>query len=186
MRHTVLLVDDDAGVRAGLRRALRGEPYDILEAGSAEEALAILGGRAVDVVVSDDEMPGMRGTVFLKKVRERFPDTVRFMLTGKATLENALQAINEGGISRFFLKPCNSWDLSVSIRQGLQQRDLMVAARRLLQCSRRQESHIKRLEQAFPQITRVERDEDGAIVLEEAPGDFEQLAREIFRHLEGE
>jgi hypothetical protein len=42
------------------------------------------------------------------------------------------------------------------------------------------------LERAFPQITRVERDEDGAIMLEEVPGDFEQLTREIFRHLEGE
>ena len=186
MRHTVLLVDDDPRVRAGLRRALRGEPYDILEAGTAEEALEILGGASVDVVVSDEEMPGMRGTVFLKKVRERFPDTVRFMLTGKATLENALRAINDGGISRFFLKPCNSWDLAVSIRQGLQQRDLMVAARRLLQRSRRQEDHIRKLERAFPQITRVERDEDGAIMLEEVPGDFEQLTREIFRHLEGE
>lgn len=184
MRHTVLLVDDDARVRAGLRRALRSEPYDILEAGSAGEAFEILGGRAVDVVVSDEEMPGMRGSVFLKKVRERFPDTVRFMLTGKATLENALRAINEGGISRFFLKPCNSWDLAVSIRQGLQQRDLLVAARKLLQRSRRRESHIRRLEQAFPQITRVERDEDGAILLEDVSGDFDQLTREIFRHLE--
>lgn len=184
MKHTVLLVDDDPGVRAGLCRALHGEPYDILEAGSAEEALAILRARAVDVVVSDEEMPGMRGTVFLKKVRESFPDTVRFMLTGKATLDNALRAINEGGISRFFLKPCDSWDLALSIRQGLQQRDLMVAARRLLQRSRRQEDQIRRLEQAFPHLTRVERDEDGAILLEETPGDFEQLTREIIRHLE--
>ena len=123
MEHKVLLVDDDANLLAGLRRTLRNEPYEILSATTAEEALRILGREEVSVVISDQEMPGMSGTVFLAAVRQRFPDTVRFILTGKATLDTAIQAINDGAISRFFNKPCNPVDLAVTIRQALQQKD---------------------------------------------------------------
>lgn len=184
MKQTVLLVDDDPSVRAGLCRTLRKEPYDIVEAGSASEGLEILASRSIDVVVSDEEMPGMRGTRFLKRVRELYPDTVRFMLTGKATLENAVEAINRGGISRFFIKPCNDVDLAVSIRQGLQQRELMIGARRLLNKTKRQDSLIKQLEKEHPDITKIARDDDGAIVVDDVGDNFDELISEIFNQLD--
>jgi len=184
MKHTVLLVDDDPRVTSGLSRALRNEPYQILGAASGEEALQILGARPIDVIVSDEEMPGMRGNVLLRKVSESFPETVRFMLTGKATLENAVEAINNGGISRFFVKPCNTVDLAASIRQALQQRELMVATRKLLRKTQTQSIQLRRLEEQFPDITRVERDEDGAITIEESPGEYQDLMRKILASLE--
>ena len=183
MTPTVMLVDDDAYLLDGLRRALRKEPYHLVMAGSAEEALDILLVRPVDVVVSDEEMPGMSGTQFLHQVRQRYPDTVRFILTGRATLDNAINAINNSGIARFFIKPCHSADLAISIRQGLQQRELMLAARSLLRKIKRQSLLIGRLEKEYPHITQVERDDDGVILLEEWDGDFDQLMREICEHL---
>ncbi len=184
MKATVLLVDDDPLLLDGVCRALRKERYEILKAGSAEEALEILHTRRVEAVVSDEEMPGMSGTVFLHRVRDRYPDTVRFIMTGKATLNTAVDAINNGGIFRFFLKPCNCEDLAISIRQGLQHRELMLAARKLLDKARRQTALIERLEKEHPHITHVERDDDGAIPVAEYDCNPEELMREICAHLD--
>lgn len=139
LAHTVLLLDDEPNVLSGLRRALRKEPYDLICASSAHEALALLHSRPVDVVISDQDMPGMTGTAFLAKVRDKFPDTTRFMLTGKATLEVALQAINDDAVSRFLVKPCDPQLLARSIRQALRQKELEYA----LECARRQEIELK-------------------------------------------
>ncbi len=183
MGHKVLFVDDDKTLLSGLRRVLRKEPYEIVAAASAEEALGILGKEEVDVVISDQDMPGMAGTVFLAAVRQRFPDTVRFMLTGQGTLDTAIKAINDGAISRFFTKPCNVVDLAVTIRQALQQRDLMCAAKRLLNKVKQQDSFISQLEKDQPGITQVNRDDDGLVLLGDTPDDPGELLHEISKQL---
>ncbi len=183
MEHKILLVDDETNFLEGLRRALRKEPYEIVAATSAEEALGILGKEEIDVVISDQEMPGMSGTVFLAAVRQRFPDTVRFMLTGKGTLDTAIKAINDGAISRFFTKPCNNVDLAVTIRQALQQKELMCAAMRLLNKVKQQDSFIAQLEKEQPGITQLNRDDDGPILLGDTPDDPGELLHEIRKQL---
>jgi len=80
--HTVLLVDDEPNVLDGLTRVLRKEPYEILTANSAEEAATLLEDRSVDLIVSDEEMPGLSGTEFLGRAAQQYPDTVRLVLTG--------------------------------------------------------------------------------------------------------
>ena len=140
MKHSILLVDDEPNVLEGLQRALCVEPYRVLTANSGSQALKLLESATVDVVVADQDMPGMKGTDLLRQIRKRYPDTVRFMLTGNATLETAMSAINDGAISRFFTKPCNHADLAVSIQQGLQNKDLMTEAKRLMKEVRRLES----------------------------------------------
>jgi len=184
MTAQVLFVDDDRNLLDGISRALWHEPYEIHKAASAAEALALLSARPVDVVVADEQMPGMSGSAFLRCVRERYPDTVRFILTGKATIDLAIDAINNGGITRLFLKPCDCRELSAAIRQGLQHRELMLAARRLLEESKKQGALLERLEREHPHITYVDRDEDGAIELADWSGDPETLMREICAHLD--
>ncbi len=183
MKHKVLLVDDDKNLLKGLRRTLRKEPYEIVTATSAEEALGVLGKKEIDVVISDQDMPGMTGTVFLAAVRQRFPDTVRFMLTGKGTLDTAVQAINDGAISRFFTKPCNNVDLAVTIRQALQQKELMCAAMRLLNKVKQRDSFIAQLEKEQPGITQLNRDDGGLILLGDTPDDPGELLQEIRKQL---
>lgn len=179
MTPRVLLVDDEANVLAGLRRALRREPYEIVCAASAVEALNILRGAPVDVVISDQEMPGMCGTEFLARVRELYPDTERIILTGKATLDVAVRAINDGAISRFITKPCRLEELAVTIRQAIERRRLLREAQRLLQIVRRQSDLIEAIERETPGITRVRRAPDGAVLIEEPRGDFDRLMEEI-------
>ncbi len=182
-RH-VLIVDDEPHLLAGLERALRKESFQILSATCAEEALKILRTHSIDVVISDQNMPGMNGTVFLTMVRQSYPDTVRFMLTGKATLDVAIEAINHGAITRFFTKPCNPLELAVSIRQALQQKDLLAMARKLLNKVKHQSSFIEELEKRHPGITKVKRDASGSIVMETMTDDFEGLLREIHEVVE--
>jgi DNA-binding NtrC family response regulator len=184
MQHTILLVDDEPILTEGLKRVLFKEPYVIISATSAEEALQILKTQAVDVVVSDQGMPGMTGTEFLSIVHSKYPDTIRFMLTGQATLEVAIQAINEGSISRFFTKPCNNFDLAVTIRQALQYKDLITESKRLLQVTRLQSAIIGSLEQEHPGITRVNKDAEGAFTLELDAYDHDTLIQEICKHVD--
>jgi DNA-binding response OmpR family regulator len=78
----VLCVDDDGAVLSSLRRTLRAEPYDVLTAPNAAQALASLRKRAIDVVITDEHMPEVRGSEFLAEVRERWPLVGRVILTG--------------------------------------------------------------------------------------------------------
>jgi DNA-binding NtrC family response regulator len=123
MKHTVLLVDDEPKVLGALGRVLRDEPYEILTAGNAEEAAQVLRAMPVDLIVCDEEMPGMQGTEFLALVARDYPDVVRIVLTGRPTLPAALRAMNEGRVYQFFTKPCNEIDLAVAIRRALEERD---------------------------------------------------------------
>jgi len=118
----VLLVDDEPLITTTLKRVLRKEPYDICTANSGAEALQILARKPVDVIVSDERMPGMSGSEFLAVARQQYPDTARIILTGQANLEAAIRAINEGAICRFLTKPCKEDDLTLAIGEALRQK----------------------------------------------------------------
>jgi two-component system probable response regulator PhcQ len=179
MPHRVLLVDDDENLLEAMKRMLRSQPYEILTADCAAKALNLLRTETIDAVISDQSMPGMSGVEFLSRVAKEHPATVRFMLTGQATLEVAVKAINEGAITRFFTKPWNSADLIATLRQSLEQKDLMDQARRLLDASKKQSAVIERLEKEVPGITQVKKDSQGRLVLDQAPCSYADLLREI-------
>jgi DNA-binding NtrC family response regulator len=179
MKNRILFVDDDVNLLAGLRRAMWKEPYEIINACGGEDGLNLLRKTPVDVVVSDHQMPGMDGIEFLKRVRQGYPDTIRFMLTGNATLDLAIQAINEGEILRFFTKPCNNVDLAITIRQALQQKKLVAATKALVEQNKGQRALIQRVEQEHPGIADVERDEDGAILIRDLPEDVAKFLDEL-------
>lgn len=165
---TILLVDDEPNVTDALKRALRREPYEILTAISGPAAQDLLERHHVDVVISDEQMPGMSGSVFLSAVREQFPHTIRMILSGQANLEAAVRAINEGEVYRFFLKPCNPTDLAFTIQQALAHKRLEEQSRRLLREYQKQASTLARLEHHSPGILHLHTDEQGAVVVDES------------------
>jgi len=165
--HVVLFVDDEQALLDGLRNALRKESYEILTAGSASEGLRVLHERRVDVVVSDERMPGVSGSDFLAFVRQQYPDTIRIMLTGQASLEAAIQAINEGQVYRFLTKPCSPLQLAQTLRDALMFLDLTRESARLLAAVKHQRKVLQELERQHPGITALEREADGSIVLED-------------------
>jgi two-component system, probable response regulator PhcQ len=178
---TILLVDDEPHVTEALKRALRREPYLFLTASSAAEAQQLLEKQHVDVVISDEQMPGTSGSQFLSSVRKQFPHTIRMILSGQATLEAAVRAINEGEVYRFFLKPCNATDLIFTVQQALAHKRLEEQSRRLLREYQRQAATLARVEHSSPGLLRLDTDEQGAVVVDEsdAHGDVADLLAEI-------
>ena len=168
MKHTVLFVDDEPEVTEGLKRNLHKEPYRILCSNNTDEALQILETENVDLVVSDEEMPGMKGTEFLALVRKKYPETIRMMLTGHASLDSAIKAINEGRVYRLLTKPCNDMDLAVTIREALRQKELIKESYQLLQKSKRQSSIIEQMKRNRPELLEIDRDEQGAILMDDS------------------
>jgi DNA-binding NtrC family response regulator len=179
MAFKVLLVDDETSLLQGLSRALRKEPFEVVTTASAAEAIELLARVPIDVVVSDQDMPGMSGTDFLAEVHARHPATVRFMLTGKPTLDVAVAAINKGAISRFFTKPCDAVDLAYTIRQALAHKTLMQKSGELLRAARNQSNVLESLERRHPGITKVEKDTQGSVVLDLDASGCDQLVRAI-------
>lgn len=116
---TVLLVDDERQVTRGLAALLHPTGLTVIEAHSAEEAMALLRRKTVDVVVSDERMPGMRGSEFLALVSRTFPETGRVLLTGQATVETAVSAINDGRVCKFLQKPCPPAVFRAAIEEAL-------------------------------------------------------------------
>jgi len=118
-RPGVLFVDDEVNILKSLARLFRAEPVRVFTASSAPEALALLASEPVQVVVSDQRMPGTTGVRLLAQVRERRPDVVRILLTGHTEIGVAIEAINHGEIFRLLTKPWNDDELRAIVRQAL-------------------------------------------------------------------
>jgi len=115
----VLIVDDEASVLASLRRVFRGDEYEILTAQTAEDALGIVKADPPDLVISDQNQPGMTGVELLEHIMQVSPRTVRILLTGAADVDAAKEAINRSQVYRFLTKPWNNEDLRATVRQAL-------------------------------------------------------------------
>jgi two-component system, probable response regulator PhcQ len=170
---TVLLVDDEPHVLDALKRALRREPFQCLSATSGAAAQELLAHHPVDVIISDEQMPGMSGSVLLSLVRKQFPQAIRIILSGQATLEAAVRAINEGEVYRFFLKPCDPANLASTIHQALAHKRLEEKSRRLLREFQKQASLLARLEHKSPGLLRLDVDDHGAVMVNESDGEGE-------------
>jgi DNA-binding NtrC family response regulator len=143
MGQSILLVDDEENIRSSLRRLFRADNYRIATAASGEEGLAILADQAFSLVIADNGMPGMNGVEFLRQVRERWPDTIRVMLTGYADLEAAMAAINRGEVYRFVTKPWEPAELRALVQQGLEQYHLVHENRRMQALIQEQNAALK-------------------------------------------
>jgi EAL domain-containing protein (putative c-di-GMP-specific phosphodiesterase class I)/ActR/RegA family two-component response regulator len=119
-QQTLLLLDDEPSILAALTRVFRLDGYRVLRANTAEEAFNLLALHQVQVVMSDQRMPGMNGTEFLSRVKKLYPGTIRIILSGYTELETVLNAINRGEIYRFYTKPWDDQTLRDSIREAFQ------------------------------------------------------------------
>ena len=163
----ILIVDDESTVLEVLQDAFSKEPYEVISAESAAEALDIMAMKQIDLVISDDQMPGLTGTEFLAQVRKKYPNTTRIILTGHANLETAINSINKAEIHRFFTKPCNMLDLIVTVRLALQNKELKEEVQRLSEITTHQSLVIEEMEHLYPGITRVRRNAEGDVIIQE-------------------
>jgi two-component system, response regulator FlrC len=93
---TILIVEDDAGLREALYDTLLLGDYDVVDADCAESALMVLSGRKIDLVVSDIQMGEMSGLALLKSIKAKYPQMPVLLMTAFATINDAVQAMRDG------------------------------------------------------------------------------------------
>ena len=129
----ILCVDDERNVLRALERIFLDDDYDIMLAGSGDEGLKVMEESGpFQVVISDYRMPVMNGVEFLKGVYDRWPETVRIVLSGYADASAIVDAINEGHIYRFIPKPWNDDELRVTIQNSLERYFLLKKKQRTI------------------------------------------------------
>lgn len=114
---SLLLVDDEPYILKTLS-ALAAKDFVVLNADSAEAAMEVFRRREVDIVLTDQKMPGMSGVQLLEWVREHSPKTIRLVMTGLARLEDAVDAINCGQVHRYLFKPWRANELLQILRNA--------------------------------------------------------------------
>lgn len=130
-RHRFLIVDDEADVLDSLRHLFHRR-YQVVTARSGEEALEVLEREDVQIILSDQRMPGMTGDEFLRRARERQPQAVRLLFTGYADIQAIIDAVNRGGIFRYLHKPWDPVELEALVAQAAEQYELLAERRRLV------------------------------------------------------
>ncbi len=114
---SVLVVDDELRSLETLKRTL-DESFTVFTANSAEEGMAVMHNELVQIVVSDQRMPGTSGVAFLRAVRDQWPDTVRLILSGYTEAEDIITGINEAGIWQYLLKPWHPDQLLLTLQSA--------------------------------------------------------------------
>ncbi len=116
----VLVVDDEPDNLDLLYRTFRRD-FRVFKAASGAEALEVLDVHGeMAVIISDQRMPKMTGTEFLSRTVERFPDTIRIVLTGYTDVEDLVSAINAGQVFKYITKPWKSQTLKETVAQAVE------------------------------------------------------------------
>lgn len=153
----VVCVDDDEAMLATVARCLKREPLEIRATLSASEALSWIASDEVAVLVSDYDMPEMTGAQLAGHARRIRPETVRILLTGKRTLETAIDGINQGEIFRFLNKPFDNDVLRQTVHAAAARNLELLAMSGDRERRERREALRTALEAEYPGISRVDR-----------------------------
>ncbi len=160
---SILFVDDEKPVVAALQRVFADEPYEVRTCTDPHVALSEITANAPTVVVADYYMPGMQGPALLKRVREIDDGIIRVILTGKPDVTAVLDAVKNGAVYRFILKPWDDDDLRMTIRQAVDYARLLGERNALRRALARQRGAP---EEVHAGVTRPPTcDEGGAVVL---------------------
>jgi EAL domain-containing protein (putative c-di-GMP-specific phosphodiesterase class I)/ActR/RegA family two-component response regulator len=126
---TLLVLDDEQNIIAALNRLLRRDGYRILTANTSSEAFELLATNTVGVILCDLRMPTVTGVEFLRAVKKFYPDTIRIVLSGYAELQTVIDAINDGAIYKFFVKPWDDDQLRANLAEAFSRYEAAVNCR---------------------------------------------------------
>ena len=118
MAGRILIVEDEGTLRESLKRVLSREGYVVDAVDSSESALAVIGQKAFDLVVTDIILPGISGMELLKKCRQKNSTLIVIIITAYATIESAIEAIRAGAFE-YLVKPIIHEELKAAIEKAL-------------------------------------------------------------------
>ncbi len=172
--HRVLIVDDDENVGKSIARILKRLKINFSYASNGDKALEKVQKALTpfSIIISDQRMPGMKGSEFFEQARKISPDTIRFLVTGYSDMDAVLEAVNKGAIHRYISKPWDTKDFMDVIQDGIKQYELIIENDQLLRLAKDQnkklyelncelrkktETHQKNIENLNREIDKLER-----------------------------
>ena len=172
----IVCVDDDEAMLAAVSRTLRREPtFEVRSTMSCAQVLDWIQNEAVAVLVSDYEMPEMTGAQVAGIAKRLRPETVRILLTGRRTLDTAIDGINQGEVFRFLNKPFEDKQLRQAVLDGVARNAELLALSGERQRRERREALRTALEQEYPGISKVEREGEILVVTDDPWGEAQKL-----------
>lgn len=130
-RQNILIIDDEVEITKALVRQFKRR-YNVFSTNSALEAISILEKEDINVIISDQRMPGMTGIEFFSSIKSRYPDIIKLILTGFTDINNVIDAINKGQVFRYITKPWNPEELDWTINEAFEKYELQVKNKELL------------------------------------------------------
>ena len=180
----ILIVDDEEGLRKVLEILLKKEGYEVQSAGSAAEALKALDAGLFHVVLSDIKMPGMSGIDLLKSIRARDPNIPVIIMTAYASLDTAIEAVNQGAF-HYFVKHTKNDEIKLVVRRALEMRRLQSENRYLKQELKKTLKprtiigKSERLREVFETVRKVAQSDSTVLLCGESGTGKELFARQI-------
>lgn len=159
----LLVIDDEPSILSSLRRQFRRN-YHVHIANSAQEGLEVMKKHPIQVIISDQRMPGMNGGEFFDKVKHEYPDATRLLLTGYADIQAVIEAINDGNIFRYITKPWDPVELDTIVREAFGRHNLIVQNKDLVkQLQDANQDLEKRVEARTAELTKLNKQKDHMI-----------------------
>lgn len=142
--HTVLIVDDEEPVGRAFGRLMKsiGAKYVYLDSGIEALERIKTASKPFSLILSDQRMPKMLGSVFLEKAKEISPDTIRYLITGYADVDAVTDAVNKGSIHRYISKPWDNKVLAETVRAGLDQHEMIMENHKLFNLAKEQNTKL--------------------------------------------
>ena len=129
--HNLLIIDDEVEITKSLVRQFRRK-YNVFSTIDPSEGFAIMEKENIQVVLSDQRMPGMTGIDFFMKIKNKYPDALKLILTGYTDIEAVIGAINEGQVFRYVKKPWIPDELESIVKEAFEKYELITNNRKLL------------------------------------------------------
>lgn len=152
---TIVIVDDEESILKELR-ILLGRLYKVHVFANPEEAEVFVDNNEVDLVISDEMMPEMRGSELLAKIHQKHPDICNIVLSGQAEKDDIVRAVNEGHLFSFLYKPTERQQLLNVIEKGLENRNMKIKlAKQNIQLKQYSENLEKMVEEKTTQLVKA-------------------------------
>lgn len=169
----VLFVDDEASILKSIERQLREMPYQNHFENDPKSAFPYFKEQPIDVLVTDEKMPGLSGLELVDQVKSQYPEVVCIMLTGEMSPRNIIKAMNNGVIYKYLAKPCNIVELVQAIESAVRAQ----AIKRQVQALIKDYKEKCNLLNSYQDIGDVDKNESGVIDLSEV--DLDSLMRDM-------
>jgi len=153
----ILLTDDEPVILKTLSAAIEEMGYRVTTATNGEEALKLLRKQPCDIVIADIKLPDISGLEILEMAKELNPETAVIMITGHASLETAVNSINEGAYA-YVLKPVDMNELETIIKNALREQRLLIENRKLVESLQQSNRRLEEANRALELVSQTKSD----------------------------